>query len=771
MVEADAKVGIALSGGGVRAAAFSLGALQALQVRAGLLKGEGRARYLSAVSGGAYVAAAYILASGGPLATPSLNASMLSDEERKRWSTEGTGPDGHPVPDARKESRLSALIVPLLRANLGGRFLEGMAAWRSVGANDPLAPGTPEAEFLRRHARYMSEPTGLLATMGTLAVLICLNIAFTVGFFVWIGASLGILSQYILRSLQYDGKTNEFVFALTWQHMTATAILAIVTYGLLLALTSHSSRRSVLGEIRGEKELALRDTYLYISAAFLLVMFVPFLLPTLWEMLDVGSPAEFNAGQLAQVMVAGIASTATFSATAGALAWSKASALPSFVSRPLSRLANGAKTVVYWALQLLLMALVPALLFGALIAGWILGSTRPLAVLIILLAAGVGIYLYFLLISPLPHLTLFAVYRAKLSRCFDVVRQVSSDGSTLRARQRAITPLMSKLRNDCTVPELLICASANVTDTGATAAGSHAQPIIFSPTTVSMPGVSGAELPTDSLERLLATGSGQGGGSRLFGFDGSVLSCVAATGAALSPAMGKYSRRWSQFLMTILNLRLGVWIPNPASERVHEAIHLVGNDSGNSTSYRRPGIRVFVREMLGRHYLRAPQIYVTDGGHYENLGLVELVRRGCTEIWCIDASGDRPGTSLSLSESLTIISSELGYEVDFSFEELALEEDQSRGSGPTIRSTSTTGIIRARSGHPSMSYECQLHVVKLGMDSKTPDRLREMRLRYPKFPYDSTFNQLYTAERFDLYRDLGYDSAARAVERVLAHPG
>ena len=53
------RIGICCSGGGIRSAAFSLGALQSLDA-AGVLR---RARYLSAVSGGSYIASAYAVAS------------------------------------------------------------------------------------------------------------------------------------------------------------------------------------------------------------------------------------------------------------------------------------------------------------------------------------------------------------------------------------------------------------------------------------------------------------------------------------------------------------------------------------------------------------------------------------------------------------------------------------------------------------------------------------------------------------------------------------
>ena len=74
-----------------------------------------------------------------------------------------------------------------------------------------------------------------------------------------------------------------------------------------------------------------------------------------------------------------------------------------------------------------------------------------------------------------------------------------------------------------------------------------------------------------------------------------------------------------------------------------------------------PGPLLWFRELRGRHYVRSKQIYVSDGGHYENLGIVELIRLGCDEVWAIDASDDDRGTWRALSESLNLIASELGF--------------------------------------------------------------------------------------------------------------
>src|SRR3981189_459678 len=101
-------------------------------------------------------------------------------------------------------------------------------------------------------------------------------------------------------------------------------------------------------------------------------------------------------------------------------------------------------------------------------------------------------------------------------------------------------------------------------------------------------------------------------------------------------------------------------MPNPANPNIRDSITRHGKAPKIV-----PSTRYLIRELRGRHYLNSDLIYVSDGGHYENLRLIELLRRGCNEIVCIDGSGDRPGTAVALAESLTLITSELGLSVDF----------------------------------------------------------------------------------------------------------
>ncbi len=123
-----------------------------------------------------------------------------------------------------------------------------------------------------------------------------------------------------------------------------------------------------------------------------------------------------------------------------------------------------------------------------------------------------------------------------------------------------------------------------------------------------------------------------------------VASWLPTTGAALASSM-RFGRGRALALVAALNLDLGVWLPNP----------------GRLRRPKRVGILHLVAELTGVRADRTRNVFVTDGGHRENLGLVELLRRGCTEIVCLDASG---GELETLEAALDLARDELGVDVD-----------------------------------------------------------------------------------------------------------
>ncbi|HYE79022.1 MAG TPA: hypothetical protein VEI97_13640, partial [bacterium] len=244
------------------------------------------------------------------------------------------------------------------------------------------------------------------------------------------------------------------------------------------------------------------------------------------------------------------------------------------------------------------------------------------------------------LFGDLQAWSLQPLYKRRLSDTF-ALRRVRRPGKEATAEPRPYSTwyLLSQSQPE-DFPQLLVCAAANVNDYGATPTGSDVGGFVLSPTEVGGP-LTGT-VQTAVYEEAF--------GDRARDF--TLPAAVGITGAAFSPAMGKMTRAPIRFLLALLNLRLGVWLPNPRR-----------CEGSGAPAYRRfvggPKLLYLIREMLGRHSLNDNYLYVSDGGHYENLGLVELLRRGCTTVWCVDATGERIDSFGTIGEAVQIARSEL----------------------------------------------------------------------------------------------------------------
>ena len=80
--------------------------------------------------------------------------------------------------------------------------------------------------------------------------------------------------------------------------------------------------------------------------------------------------------------------------------------------------------------------------------------------------------------------------------------------------------------------------------------------------------------------------------------------------------------------LAILNVRLGYWVANPRQLAVARKSLSVWDQF------------YFLQELLGLMRENSETVYLTDGGHIENLGIYELLRRRCRLIIAIDAEAD-----------------------------------------------------------------------------------------------------------------------------------
>jgi hypothetical protein len=245
--------------------------------------------------------------------------------------------------------------------------------------------------------------------------------------------------------------------------------------------------------------------------------------------------------------------------------------------------------------------------------------------------------------------------------------------------------------------------------------------------------------------------------------------------------MGKMTHRSLTLLMALANVRLGIWLPNPERAK-HSEERPIPRTSGGWLWQRAielgrgPGPMYLLLEALGLMHLGRNFVYITDGGHYENLGLVELLRRGCTRIYCFDASGDHLDTFNTIGQAIALAQSELNVEIDIDLTPMAPELPNSdEGSDATNPAPVFSGNDHAIG---TITYgngvQGDLIFVKTAIIQEAPADVLAYRDRDPLFPSNPTTDQLYGDEKFEAYRRLGAFSADRALHQfdvVLAERG
>ena len=341
-------------------------------------------------------------------------------------------------------------------------------------------------------------------------------------------------------------------------------------------------------------------------------------------------------------------------------------------------------------------------------------------------------------------------YRRRLATAFAVRRH----GEEAREYdfERETTTLPDYGRRVPGMPRLVFAAAANLSGQDKTPPGRKATSFTFSSDVIG--GSKVGYVRTRDLQGLVA-------GPVLS--DLTLQSAVAVSGAAFASAMGRQARP-AQILLALSNARLGTWLPNP------EWLMECGRQGEVLPDWQLPRVprvrRVtyLLREVLGRFSSDDRLLYVTDGGHYENLGLVELLRRGPSTVVCIDAGGDKPPATSDIAEAMTLARQELGIEI-------ALDAPWmlTPGGGATLTPESPLAGLSERLSQASVvagtirypsdpAYPAQvgrLVVVKLRLTAQMPYDLLTYAMTHGSFPYDSTGDQWFDEGQFDAFHGLG----------------
>jgi hypothetical protein len=256
--------------------------------------------------------------------------------------------------------------------------------------------------------------------------------------------------------------------------------------------------------------------------------------------------------------------------------------------------------------------------------------------------------------------------------------------------------------------------------------------------------------------------------SEVYGDGISLGTAMAVSGAAASPNQGYNSSPSVAFLMALFNVRLGWWLGNP------------GPRGATTHTYDGPKNAAvpFLAEMLGMTSDDNKYVYLSDGGHFENLGLYEMVRRRCRFIVLVDAGCDPEFKFEDLGNAVRKIEIDLGVPITFRDLDKLRARKSKEGLEELLGGLAPPRADRADSkpapyhaigviDYPSADGHCSpggpvtkgviLYIKPSYHGTESSAGIRSYASMNPHFPHDDTANQFFGESQMESYRALGFE--------------
>ncbi len=712
--------GFCVSGGGIRSATFALGALDALRAELS------DARYLVSVSGGGYAAGAMQLALQPAfpdrLRPPDRGAASIAEPADVFGSgsseLDHTRRHGRYLADGGRQWMVA--IVTILRGVIVNLLLLGLLivlvgrlvahAYASF-PNDPLSTGT------------WPPPEGVSWAAGALAGLTVL---------LWV---VGVLTEPGLTAVRRVLRIGMFTA------LAGSVLVAVVGIGLPLLSWLCRTPSSTSTLVVSSQTTSVVGGWIA-------------------TMVALGSRPSTRA-----TVAGGLSTARTWYGKAGA-------GQKSILARLI--VALGLLAVLAGLLLLLGVVLATTGTIGA-VSSWPGGLTEWQVTLVL------GVVLIFFLAVDQVRWSLHPFYRRRLATAFSVRRlrrggEVSAVAydydrePTWLAGAEQTTPRAGGKSGDNRrepsydarvpgFPQVIFSCAAHVSGQEVAPPGRQVVPWTMSGDYVGSPMIG-----------WIATGRLAAATSPTIRRDLTVQAAQAISGAAIASQMGRMNRTYSK-LLTLTNARLGSWLPNP--RYLQRLGRRQSADWWRPRLPRRRHLSTLGRELFGHYPQDGPLIYVTDGGHYENLGLVELLRHRCSNIVCVDASGDGADVAATLAQAVELAYEELGVEIRLdNAGDLGAGTGMPHATAPDqliaelqnrlAKSCVVTGSIHYPAlGDGLAEAEGTFVLGKAVLTPSTPFDLLAYATDNPAFPNDSTADQWFDFSRFDAYHALGRYVGAR----------
>jgi hypothetical protein len=216
---------------------------------------------------------------------------------------------------------------------------------------------------------------------------------------------------------------------------------------------------------------------------------------------------------------------------------------------------------------------------------------------------------------------------------------------------------------------------------------------------------------------------------------------MTVSAAAANSGMGFYSSPLKSFLMTLLNARLGWWLGNPSQPMWRRNSPIVA-------------LGPLLSELFSLTDRKAAWINVSDGGHFDNTGVYEMLRRRCKNIVLFDADTTRKGIANAAQRARV----DMGVKISL----VAKPSDGFPCEHYRIRYFAESGEF-LEDGMLVRFYPA------LGSDNSWSafENCEHQRVN-PEFPDDALVNQFFTESIFESYRRLGMDIVGHKVSQASA---
>jgi hypothetical protein len=252
---------------------------------------------------------------------------------------------------------------------------------------------------------------------------------------------------------------------------------------------------------------------------------------------------------------------------------------------------------------------------------------------------------------------------------------------------------------------------------------------------------------------------------------------IAISGAAVSTGLGQMTRPGYSLLLGIANIRLGYWWDTYSAPFRH------GTKSSPRTRVPLPDDkdpkRIFREKVFGTQFCLTSELlgqfdgprgrrwYLTDGGHFENTGAYELLRRQLAFIVILDNGCDPSYAFDDLANLMRRVRVDFGIEIFESSckitspDGLRLNASLIAKSFDAFAKDSDYLAIRLMVAFPD-GRTGQILSIKPRLTAAAPHDVRQYKNTSPDFPHETTADQFFDDVQWESHRALGY-SQARAL--------